>query len=344
MSIAGSFRRGVTGFIIGSSVFLTACDPIAFGTNVALRFVERNLVPPMLADDDAVMACESGVALAPLIVSTENIGANVDQLGSLLYTTSGLCAEMSALNNELRYLRAAKVGDVEEAQDARTAQKRDAEMAARRQLKSYQRFERYYEDRYDIKIGEQCADFRRDFDELVYMLGLISGLQALLNDVTAGQTVGVPMDIAAKAERAFQCLDNDKWWGAPVAVRAVVWNVLPGADEGKDVWAAFAASMKLGEEQGVRLAHALYALSATGKSDNARVRDGIKRFVNVPENFTVNPQYKLVDSLAQYIVVALSDRMWAEATGQRTPTGMLGKFWDETSSNTDQAVDISDLL
>lgn len=344
MSGSRLLRRGFVGAIICASVMLTACDPIAFISNQSLRFVEKNLVPPLLKTNDVNMACQSSVGITPLIIATENLGADANQLGTLLYTTAAVCAEAQANENELRYLRAARANNVEEAQDARIAQKRFAELAARRQLIAYERFVKYYEDRYDIKIGEQCANMYTDFNEFVYMLGLVSGLQAVLNDITAGQVVGVPLDIAAKAERAFGCLDNKKWWGVPLAARAVIWNTLPGADEGKDVWGAFNASMLIGEEAGVRLPHALYTLSAVGKDDKARIRDGIKRYANVKEGFKPNKQYELVDGLAGYVITTVSDRLWTEGTGTRTPPGMLGKFWDEKPEQAETGVDIGDLL
>ena len=114
-------RRGFAGAIIGASVLLSACDPLAFISNQTLRFVEKKLVPPMLKDTDYIMACSSGVATAPLIMATENLGADANQLGTLLYTTAALCAETVAFENELRYLRASRAGNVEEAQDARIA-------------------------------------------------------------------------------------------------------------------------------------------------------------------------------------------------------------------------------
>lgn len=336
-------RVGFAGAVIGASVLLSACDPVAFISNQSLRFVEKKLVPPMLRDNDVVMACQSGVATAPLILATENLGADANQLGTLLMTTAGLCAEIEGYEQELRYLRAARAGQVEEAQDARIAQKRFAELAARRQLIAYERFVKYYEKRYEIKIGEECTDFYKDFDEFVYMLGLITGLQAVLNDIIAQQVVGVPMDIAAKAERAFSCLDNKKWWGVPLGVRAVVWNVLPGADEGKDPWGALSAAMAQGEVSGVRLPHAMYALSAAGKDDNARLRDAIKRYAGVKEDFKQNPDYRLADAMAGLIINMLSDKLWTEGAGTRTPPGMLGKFWDEQAEKA-EAVDIGDLL
>lgn len=337
-------RQGFASAVIGASVLLSACDPLAFISNQTLRFVEKKLVPPMLKENDVLMACQSGVATAPLLMATENLGADANQLGTLLYTTAALCAETVMYENELRYLRASRAGQVEEAQDARIAQKRFAELAARRQLVAYERFVKYYEKRYDIKIGEECTDFYKDFDEFVYMLGLISGLQAVVNDITAQQVVGVPMDIAAKAERAFSCLDNKKWWGVPLAARALVWNVLPGADEGKDVWGAFNQAMAIGEQSGVRLPHAFYAISALGKDDKARLRDGIKRYADVKEDFKPNADYKLVDALSGLIIGMLSDKLWTEGVGTRTPPGKLGHFWDEKSTLEDGGVSVDDLL
>ena len=54
------------------------------------------------------------------------------------------------------------------------------------------------------------------------------------------------------------CLDNEKFWGAPMATRAVIWTLLPGAGDGKpEPYATMKESMQIGEKKGVRLAHAL---------------------------------------------------------------------------------------
>ena len=47
-----------------------------------------------------------------------------------MYSAAGICAEQKALEAELRYLRASKVNQVTEAQDARIEQKRWAALAA----------------------------------------------------------------------------------------------------------------------------------------------------------------------------------------------------------------------
>ena len=49
---------------------------------------------------------------------------------------------------------------------------------------------------------------RSDIDQTVYLLGMISGLQAVTNDINSGGSVNVPKDIAAIVERGMVCLDN----------------------------------------------------------------------------------------------------------------------------------------
>jgi hypothetical protein len=100
-----------------------------------------------------------------------------------------------------------------------------------------------------------------DIDQTVYMLGMLSGLQAMTNDINSGGAVNVPKDIAAIVERGMVCLNNEKFWGAPNATRAVIWTLLPGAGDGKpDPYQTLKQSTQIGEQKGVRLSHALYAL------------------------------------------------------------------------------------
>ncbi|MFN7506234.1 MAG: hypothetical protein ACK5Q1_11825, partial [Limnobacter sp.] len=158
--------------------------------------------------------------------------------------------------------------------------------------------------------GEGCPEFQRDFDELTYLLGTVAGLQAVVNDIASQQMVGVPTDIAPKSERALTCISNAKWWGAPNAARAVVWSILPGASEGKDVWGTFRLSMLIGERQGVRLSHVMYGLSALAVGDTARFRDATKRFATV-KDFKPSKQFALVEGISVAVMTNLSDRYWS---------------------------------
>jgi hypothetical protein len=305
------------------------------------------MIPPLLQIDDVVMGCAAGESLTPLIMSTQlGLNADANEIAVILYASAGLCAEQRGFEYEMHYLRASRANMIDEAQDARIMQKREAELAARRQYAGYQHLVTYFEKEHKYPIGDKCPKFKRDFDELVYMLGLVVGMQALVNDIAAQQVVGVPKDIGAKVERAMQCLDNNKWWGAPMATRAVIWTLLPGAGEGKgDPWETMKESMRIGDRTGVRLAYAMYAMAAQAKGDDKLIRDSIRAFA-ATQDAALNPKYRMVDQMAATIVQNISDRYWTQNTGSRTPPGSLGKFWDDKPAEPqgDDNIKIDDLL
>jgi hypothetical protein len=345
MKVNRLLRLGVIGAFLTGTVLLSGCSQInKTGANIALGFAENHLITPQFAMDDVTMACVSGEALTPLILGATGVKADVNELSVLLYTSAGLCAEQRALEYELRYMRSSRANLIDDAQDARVMQKRESELAARRQYEAYKHLEAYFEVGKKAPIGTKCPKFSRDFDEFVYMLGMISGVQAMVNDIAAQSVVGVPKDIAAKVERGMQCLDNNKWWGAPMALRATIWTLLPGAGEGKgDPWETLKQNMRVGERAGVRLPHAMYAMAAQAKGDEALVRDSIRSFAATQEA-AANPQYRLIDRMAFQIVQNISDRYWTDKTGSRTPPGSLGKFWDDKPVQQDDGVQIDDLL
>lgn len=345
MKVNHLLRWGFIGFFMASTLALTGCSQIKkSGANIALRFTENNLILPLFKTDDTAMACVSGEALTPLIVATQGMKADPNEIAVLLYASAGLCAEQRALEYELRYMRSARANLIDDAQDARIMQKRESELAARRQYEAFKRLEAYFEVKKKAPIGTKCPKFKRDFDQMVYLLGMLSGVQAMVNDIAAQQVVGVPKDIAAKVERAMQCLDNNKWWGAPMATRATIWTLLPGAGEGKgDAWETLKQNMRVGERNGVRIAHAMYAMAAQAKGDEDLIRDAIRMFAATQEAAS-NPNYRLFDRMAFQIVQNVSDRFWTEKTGSRTPPGSLGKFWDDAPAQQDEGVQIDDLL
>ena len=89
-------------------------------------------------------------------------------------------------------------------------------------------------------------------------------------------------------------------------------------------------SVALGEKKGVRLSHALYAVAAQASGDDAKIRDALKQFAAArSEEKPVNPQFKLLDSMAQNMVQGISDRYWTEHTGIRASEDGMQHFWDE---------------
>lgn len=344
MTKAGIFRAVGLSSLLATTLFAAGCASVERGaTNLAINLIERRVIPPQLQLEDVDMACRFATGNFPLISGgTRAFGGEPELLESLLLVSSAACSESKAVEEELRYLRALKENRITEAQDARIGQKRLLELTARRQLNAFNAMKDKLEDKYNFEYGEGCPEFKRDFDELVYLLGTVAGLQAVVNDIASQQMVGVPTDIAPKSERAMQCVSNGKWWGAPSAVRAVVWTILPGASEGKDVWGTFRLSMTIGERHGVRLPHVMYGLAALAINDTNRFRDATKRFANV-QDYRASKDYALVEGIAGSVMLNLSDRYWTENVGTRTPVGGLGKYWDE-EAKLPEGLDLDDLL
>lgn len=325
-----------TAIAVVAATTLSGCSyVIKTGANASLAFSEKHILPPVLSMGDVDMVCNQGTALTPVIMATKDMGADPTRMAVLLYSASGMCAENRALDAELRYLRASKAGQVTDAQDARIEQKRWAAVAAERQYTGYQLFAERWQSKYKYNLGDSCPTMRRNLDQTVYLLGMLSGLQAMTNDIASGGQVHVPKDIAAIVERGMVCLDNNKFWGVPNATRAVIWTLLPGADAGKpDPYQTLKQSMQIGEQKGVRLSHALYAVAAQASGDDAKIRDALRSYAaSRAEEVPVNPEFKLLDNMAGQMIQAISDRYWTENTGVRTEADGMSSFWDDQATN-----------
>ncbi|RZG69182.1 hypothetical protein EXE25_01765 [Acinetobacter bouvetii] len=337
MSSVQKIGQGMATIVITTTLLSGCSQVVKTGANVALGFTENHIVPPILAMDDAEMVCNSGNSLTPAIMATKDMGADPTRVAVLMYSAAGICAEQKALDSELRYLRASRANQVSEAQDARIEQKRWAALAAQRQYTGYQLFQSRYEKKYKKALGESCPKMNSDIEQTVYLLGMLSGLQSMTNDINSGGAVNVPKDIAAVVERGMTCLNNEKFWGAPEATRAVIWTLLPGAGDGKpDPYQTLKQSTQIGEKKGVRLSHAMYAVAAQASGDDAKIRDALKTFAQArSDEKPVNPQFKLIDSMAASMVKGISDRYWTEHTGVRTADDGMEQFWDESGNSSD---------
>lgn len=309
-----------------ASVLLAGCSPYKFVGDHVMRFGEEAIVPATLADDDPVTACRAAEAFAAAAISFEGVGTDVNRIAVLLFTATGVCAEGDALAAELAYLRGLQQRDTVMASDARVRQKRMHELAARRQYKGWQRFTAVYGD---LREGQCPKKFRNTFDETVFLVGLVAGVQAVLNDTQIGQAVGVPRDIALRAAHLSTCLDNEKWWNVPLSIQAALWAILPPmAPDGVDPMALLEQNARIGAARGVRLGHVVWALSAHGSGDGETAKRAIRDFASSTPG-SLSREHRLLDRIAEGVIIGLSDRIWTEATGVRTPMGGLGTFPDD---------------
>ena len=90
---------------------------------------------------------------------------------------------------------------------------------------------------FDVKVGEECGDVDDREDQLIWLMGIVSGLQALNSQLASLSDQGIPTNIASKAGRAAACLDDADWWGVPSSIRALVWTMVPGVmPKGQNAW------------------------------------------------------------------------------------------------------------
>lgn len=304
---------------------------------------EAHITPHLLTTDDIRAGCTGAEALKAFVMAAGRVTEEPHELAVMLHLGAGGCEEARAFEKELEYLKYIRAQQPDMAQDALYAQKYHHLEAAKRYHIAWQQLLMFNDG---IEIGDGCPDhLDQEFDELVWMAGLISGLLALNNDILSGTGIGVPKNIAAQAERAIGCLDNNTWFGVPMAMKAAIWLLLPGAlPEGEDGWARLEQADLIGETARIRLPHVFHTIAAYSKGDMERVRKVIKRHAEQIEEHAPNAKYRLFDAAATTAIRRISDKMWTEAVGHRTPIGQLGTFWDENAADDIETVELDDLF
>ncbi|MGB3621314.1 MAG: hypothetical protein WBA20_08220 [Ketobacter sp.] len=332
LSIRGASARLLArAAIFTGIVALSGCSAAIYKVtgDTMTNIGEDVMVPYLLTTDESKIACASGEALTPLLLSFSTVTTPPDQLETLMGLVGGTCASQRAFEHEMAYIRFASEQRISQATNARIESKRWHAIAAARYFRSYQALGRALGE-----PGGECPMFDNDFEQLIWLLGSISGLQAALADIQSDMAVGVPFNVAPKAERAVACLDDEKhnvkWWGLPKAIRASLWTIVPGVTPaGLDPWQELENARAIGMQEGVRIASALDGLVSYNDSNNDRVRAIIKQHAHSISSTAPNREYRMVDVMGSDLLLELSDRLWTQATGSRTPIGAYGTFWDE---------------
>ena len=332
----------------GAVLLLAGCsaNPIYTTTGVVLsNYSESEATPYVMQMSDPKMACALGEGVDPLMYSFSRVTSAPDTTGSLLMLLAANCMEYRTWEAELDYLRADFSGDVPAAKDAREKAKRLHAQTAKRRYQAFQRAMAAYD--FDPSAEPlECPFLFSEQDELTFLLGLLAGMQAIVNDSNSGAMAGVPRNIAPQAERAAQCVDNEKWGGLPNAVRALVWLLLPDTrpELAPDPWQVLENSAELGVQTGVRASHALQAVAAETFGRPQVLADAIASFAEADGRIEVWDEYRLVDEVARGVVTFSSDKHWTANYGHRTPKSYFGKMSPERSTENVETMDLDGLL
>ncbi|MGC8121718.1 hypothetical protein [Marinobacter sp. VGCF2001] len=339
----------VRGAVLGSSALLLAgcsANPIYTTTGVVLSsYSESEATPYVMQMSDPGMACALGEGTDPLVYSFSRVTDAPDSTGSLLMLLAANCMEYRAWEAELGYLRAEYEGEVPAAKDAREVSKRLYAQTAKRRYQAFARAMAAYD--FDPAAEPlECPFLFTEQDELTFLLGLLTGMQAIVNDSNSGALAGVPRNIAPQAERAATCVDNEKWGGLPNAVRALVWLLLPDTrpELSPDPWQVLDNSAELGVESGIRASYAVQVVAAETFGRPNVLADAIAGFAEAEERIEVWDEYQLVDEVARGVVQFASDKHWSTHYGHRTPQRFFGKMSPERDLENVETMDLDGLL
>ncbi|HLT12532.1 MAG TPA: hypothetical protein VK006_00375 [Marinobacter sp.] len=333
---------------VSAVILLAGCsaNPIYQTTGIVLsNYSESEATPYVMQMSDPHMACALGEGTDPLVYSFSRIIDAPDSTGSLLMLLAANCMEYRAWEAELDYLRAEYNGNVPAAKDAREVSKRLYASTAKRRYEAYQRAMAAYD--FDPAAEPmECPFLFSDQDELTFLLGLLTGMQAIVNDANSGALAGVPRNIAPRAERAAQCVDNEKWGGLPNAVRALVWLLLPDTrpELSPDPWVVLENSAEMGVKAGIRASHAVQVVAAETFGRPEVLANTIAEFVEAEDQIDVWDEYRLVDQVARTIVTFSSDKHWTSSYGHRTPASYFGKMSAERDTSNVETMSLDGLL
>ncbi len=317
--------------VLSMAILTTACSPNRMIGNQLRSYTIEHALPVILKSDDITVICHANEGMGPLVMSFTQFGVETDMMLAFGLAGASICTENDAIEKELWSALAEKQGWTNAAQDARIAQQLLNRDAGLRQVRAFNYTTSFFKKQYNYDFGEgQCPKIKQDVEELLLLVGATSALQALQNDVASGRLINVDMSIPPKIVHAMACLDNKKWWGFPKSVQAALTVVLPESPEAEaQGWKDLQTATEDGEKSGMRLSHATYAVVASIKGRDDQLRDALKRFEAVPKE-KINPQYLLLDQLADLVMRHFADRYWMRSEGHRAPTENYSKFWDET--------------
>ena len=319
---------------------LSSCSMLYKTTgDVLMGFAEDEAIPYALASSDVDLGCAISGAFTPFVLSFSRVTTPPNELATMMYLFAGNCSEIKAREEELRYLRAMYNKNGLEAQDARIAQKRLLNQAAKRQLAGYESLTKAI-----TEPGGQCPELPSPNEEFYWLVGLLNGLQATLNDLASESNANVPLDIASKVGRGATCLDNDKWWGVPKAIQAAIWATIPNnKPTNVDPLKELELAVQIGFEKGINITPVIAAQVYMGLGDVERVKTIIRHHKETKKGLLNKPEFRLLNEFSDLQLQAISDRLWTEATGKRTPLSGLGTFWDDRNDSI-KTINIDDIL
>ena len=208
--------------------------------------------------------------------------------------------------------------------DAAYRAERAFALAATRYDRAYQHWALRYGD------VEDCSKLR-DEDQQVYLLGLLSGALSLVADASAKGAAGIPQNRLLDVARATECLDDERFFHIPTAVRGAAWATIPGtAPEGVDPWAVLTIAEK-GDALGQSIPRSLLVFTSSNAGKEDAFTAAIEGFSELqpftpkgatPDGSGATPrtEWALMDAYGWALSLYEADLVWIREEGHRAPS------------------------
>lgn len=296
-------------------IALSACLMLGGCSKAIENFLLHKPIKQAMLIPDLNMICQSANANVSMAAGAHLKKPPLRAL-AILETTAAVCSELRAMEYQIEAERAWATLDgkarIAEVTDARERERRARAITAGRLERAFG----HVEARFGV-VGQACPKMRNEEDELTYLLGLISGAAALLQDQASGGAQGVTTDRLRNIARASTCLDDDRWWHVPTALRAGTWAMVPGSGpDGVDGWEALDQAAASGEAKGMRIARAIQTQLAA----NAGRTDIVERAITAAHLSKEPPpeDFLLFDIQARLTINHQLDLLWIKARGHRS--------------------------
>ena len=297
-------------------------------------YTREHLIPYKLEQGSLDSACALGLAMGGFLNSFERVIESPHRAAVPTLVSASMCFEEAAWQHELAYLRAIRDGKPELAMDARIRQQIAHRKVAQTLKTAYERTIAIFGE----PSAERCPDLQTEEDDQLWLMGMVSGIQAVRHDGAAERTAGVSMDLPIKAMRGVRCLDNNRWWGTPKALEAAIWVSVPGSQptsgdaSEKTPYQVIEDNLKLAEKSPIKMVFAVAAMVYENAGDEAMVKRMITRYGKSEAAGPGAHRKRLLGLHTRRQLRAASDRIWMKTVGHRTPVNKLGEIPQETKN------------
>ncbi|MFZ4578962.1 MAG: hypothetical protein ACOYOB_11255 [Myxococcota bacterium] len=276
-------------------------------------YAQQHMVPYLLGQEDVDVACQTGAAMGAFVASFERVTDRPDLPVLVSMLGAGMCSESQAWEADLRYARAVRAGASAEARDAQILSERLHTLAALRFGAAWTRTTQAFGD-----LTGPCPQVQED-EQIFLLLGLASGLQAVMHDRSARGAANISLSIPQTVARASQCLDSKKWWGVPKALAAAVYLTVPGAQpEGVDAAVDLELAGLQGDTAKVRLSRGLQVVTYATIGAEASLVPALQSHAKALAADPPASQWKMLDAYGEQMSRHVADLIWTRAVGFRS--------------------------